>query len=86
MLSIQELIGEVLSIKQQSEQLAGVVGGANRELGQQSMMIAGLVQGSRTGQEAVQALQVASRALADAGASMTVLGRICDTCVQSLGK
>lgn len=85
-MSIQELINEVSSVKQQSEQLCAAVGAANQELGRHSMAIAGLVQGSRTGQNAVQALQIAARALAEAGTSMAALGRTCDTCVQNLRK
>ena len=86
MLSIQELIEEISSVRQQSQQLAAAVGAANQELGQHSAQIAGLVQGSRTGQDALRALQLASRALADAGMSMTVLGRSCDDCVRNLRK
>ncbi len=86
MASIQELIGEVSSIKQMSEELSTMVAAANQGLADQGMVIANLVRGSQTGQEAVMALADANRALADAAASMRALGRICDSCIQNLAK
>lgn len=86
MLSIQELIDEISSIKQQSQELSAVVKAANQELGRQGMVIAGLVQGSRTGQDAVRAVQITSAALKNAGVSMAELSRTCDTCIQNLKK
>ena len=82
MLSIQELVEEISSIKQQSQQLAAAVEAANQELGR----IAGLVRGSRTGQDAVSAVHSASQALAKAGVSITALDRSCDACIQNLRK
>ena len=86
MLSIQELTEELSSVKQQSRPLAAAVGAAHQELGKQSAQIGGLVQGSRTGQDAVRALQSASQALANAGMSITALERSCDACIQNLRK
>ena len=84
MLSIQELINEVSSIKQSSMRLSAAVNAASQELNHQGAVIAGLVQGSRTGQEAVVVVGTATRALTDASASMAELGRTCDRCTQSL--
>lgn len=84
--SIQELIREVSSIKASSEQLANMVGAANQNLSMQSSMIANLVQGSRTGQDAVMALSVAARSLADAASSMRTLSRSCDDCLNDLSR
>ncbi|MCM1222739.1 MAG: hypothetical protein NC548_50605 [Lachnospiraceae bacterium] len=86
MASIQELIGEVSSIKQKSEELSAMVAAANQNLANQGTVIANLVRGSQTGQEAVMALSVANRALADAAASIRALGRTCDSCIQNLAK
>lgn len=86
MVSIQELTREVMSIKQTSEQLSQMVGSANISLSSQSSMIANLVQGSRTGQEAVMSLSVAARSLADAASSMKTLIRTCDECIANLSK
>jgi len=86
MASIQELIGEVHSIKQMSEELSAMVAAANQNLANQGAVIANLVRGSQTGQEAVMALAVSNRALADAAASMRTLERICDRCLQNLAK
>ena len=49
-------------------------------------VIANLVQGSQTGQEAVMAMTHANRALADAAVSMRALERTCDSCLQNLTK
>ena len=84
--SVQELIREVSSIKSSSEQLSTMVGVANTNLASQSSMITSLVQGSRTGQEAVMALSVAARSLADAASSMKALSRACDECLSDLSK
>ena len=86
MLSIQELVEEISSIKQQSQQLAAAVEAANQELGRHGVQIAGLVRGSRTGQDAVSAVHSASQALAKAGMSITALDRSCDACIQNLRK
>lgn len=84
--SIQELIREVMSIKQTSDQLSQMVGSANISLASQSSMIANLVQGSRTGQEAVMSLSVTARSLADAASAMKALSRSCDECIANLSK
>lgn len=84
--SIEDLIREVSVIKVSSDDLALVVGAANQQLASQSANIAAFVRGSRTGQEAVMALSVASRGLADAASSMKALSRTCDTCIQNLSK
>lgn len=86
MLSIEELTQEISSVKQQSQQLAAAVGAANQELGRHRAQIAGLVRGSRTGEDAVRAVQSASQALAKAGMSITALDRSCDACIQNLRK
>lgn len=84
--SIQEVIREVSSIKASSEQLSNMVGAANQSLSEQSSIIANLVQGSRTGQDAVMALSVAARSLADAASSMRTLSRSCDDCLKDLSR
>lgn len=86
MASIQELIAEVYSIKQRSEELSTMVGAANQDLAHQGAVITGLVRGSQTGQDAAMALIDATRALADAAVSMRALGRSCDSCLQQLSK
>ncbi len=86
MASIQELLQEVSSIKASSEQLVTMVGEANQSLATQSSQIASLVQGSRTGQEAVMALGVAVRSLADAASSMSTLSNSCDNCLRDLSR
>ena len=84
--SIEDLIREVSSIKVSSDELAMIVGAANMSLASQSANIAAIVRGSRTGQEAVMALSMAARGLADAASSMKALSRTCDTCIQNLSK
>ncbi len=84
MASIQELIGEVQNIKNMSEELSTMVAAANQNLANQGSVIANLVRGSQTGQEAVMALAAVNRTLGDAAVSMRALGRTCDTCLQQL--
>ena len=86
MASIQELIGEVQSIKRMSEELSTMVAAANQNLANQGATISSLVRGSQTGQEAVMALSAVNRTLGDAAASMRTLSRTCDTCLQNLSK
>ena len=86
MISVDELIREVSSLKQSSEQLSAMFSGAGQNLQDKTNAIAALVRGSRTGQDAVASLGVASKSLLDAAASITTLGRTCDECVARLSK
>ena len=86
MISIDELIREVSSLKMSSEQLSTMFSGAGQNLQGSTNTIAALVKGSRTGQDAVASLSVASKSLLDAAASITTLGRTCDECVAQLSK
>ncbi len=86
MLSIDELIREVSSIKVDSDQLSTMIASAGTSLSSQSNTLAGLVRGSRTGQDAVMALSVAARSMSNAAASMKTLSRTCDQCVANLSK
>lgn len=86
MLSIEELIREVSSIKVTSDQLSAMVGSANVSLSNQSSVISNLVRGSQTGQEAVMSLGIAARSLADAASAMKTLSRTCDDCIGNLSK
>jgi len=84
--SIEELIREVSTIKLSSDELSDYIANANVILSTQSIGIAALVKGSRTGQEAVMALTTATRGLADAASSMKALSRISEECVHNLSK
>lgn len=84
--SIEELVREVSSIKVSSDELSSYIANANVILSTQSTGIAALVRGSQTGQEAVMALSVATRGLADAASSMKALSRISENCVHNLTK
>lgn len=86
MATIQALTNEVMAIKQTSDQLAQMVGSAYTSLTTQSTTISNLVQGSRSGQEAVMSLRVATHSLADAASAIRALSRTCDECISSLAK
>lgn len=86
MISIEELIREVSSLKMSSEQLSTMFSHAGRDLQERTNAIAALVRGSRTGMDAVSSLSVASKSLLNAAASITTLGRTCDECVAQLSK
>lgn len=84
--SIEEIIREVVTIKNSSEELAQLIGSASRQLGQDAQKIAALVQGSATGMQAVSAVSMATHSLADAATSLKTLCRTCDDCAQNLAK
>jgi len=86
MLSIQELIREVSTIKQTSDELSVMVGGAGQSLSQNAVTISTLVIGSRSGQDAVASVNVAIKALGDAATSIKTLSRTCDDCIANLSK
>ena len=84
--SIDELVREVSSIKVSSNDLAMLVGAANQQMAGHSANIAAIVRGSQSGEEAVMALSVAARGLANAASSMMTLSRTCDNCIRNLTK
>lgn len=86
MASIQEVVNAAHSIKTTSGQLAQMSGMASQALQQKGSEIASIVRGSSTGQEAVQAVVVAARSLANAAASMKSLERACESCITNLTK
>ena len=86
MLSVQEIIREVTTIKESSERLIQTVGVANIDLATHASQLTNLVQGSHTGQDSVMALSVASRSLADAISSMKQLSKTCEGCISELSK
>lgn len=86
MASIQDIINAAHFIKTTSAQLATMTGSASQALQQKGNEIANIVRGSRTGMEAVQAINVASRSLMNAATSMQALCRFCDTCITNLSK
>ncbi len=86
MISVEELIKEVSALKSSSEQLSTMFSAAGQNLQNSTNTIASIVRGSRTGQEAVASLSVASKSLLDAAASVKTLMRTCDECAAHLAK
>lgn len=86
MISVDGLIKEVSSLKVSSEQLSFLLSAAGQELQSSTNMISTIVQGSRTGQDAVVSLGAASKSLLDASASIKTLERTCDECVAILSR
>lgn len=84
--SIAEVITEVTSLKATSEQLSMMFRGAGQDIQKSTRVIAELVKGSRTGQDAVASLSVASKSLLDAAASVLTLSNSCDECIAELSK
>lgn len=82
--SIQELIGELQSIKTSSNELSSMVAAAGGTLNTQANAIGALVRGSQSGQQAVMAVGVAARSLSQAAAAMKTLGRTCDNYLNSV--
>lgn len=86
MASIQEVVNAAHSIKITSGQLAQMSGMASQTLQQKGSEIASIVRGSSTGQEAVQAVSIAARSLANATAAMKSLESACESCIANLTK
>ena len=86
MISFEELIREVSSIKVSSDQLASMVISAGNGLSANATNISMLVRGSRTGMDAVMGLNVASRSLNEAATSIRTLSKTCNECVAHLAK
>ena len=86
MASVQEIIRDVQQIKKDSEELATMTGVAGQRLVESANDIAAMVQGSRSGMDAVMALNVASSSLASAAASILGLGNTCDKFINNASK
>lgn len=86
MISIEELIKEVSSIKVTSDQISIMMGTAGQNMQSSSASIAALVRGSRTGEEAVASLSIAARSVSEAAVSIRALSRTCDECVAHLSR
>lgn len=86
MISIDELIKELYSLKQSSEQLSTMFSYGGQNLNNSTAVITNLVRGSVTGQEAAFSLSIASRSLLEASATILTLSRTCDNCISNLSK
>ena len=86
MISYEEMIQEVSSLKVSSDQLSTMFRYACDELNQNYRHISAVVKGSHTGQEAVISLEAAIRSLQEAVVSINVLSRTCDECVSQLSR
>ena len=86
MVSINQLITEVVHIKQDSEQLSQMTSAAGDNLQNTNNHIATLVRGSASGQEAVISVSQAARSLKEAAVTMQQLSRICEECAAKLSK
>ena len=86
MVSIEQLLSEVVRIKKDSEQLSRMTAAAGDNLQEKNNQIAALVRGSASGQEAVMSVSQAARSLKEAAAEMQRLSRICEECAANLAK
>ena len=86
MVSFDQLITEVVHIKQDSEQLSQMTSAAGDNLQTTNNQIAALVRGSASGQEAVMSVSQAARSLKEAAVTMQQLSRISEECAAKLSK
>ena len=86
MISVDELIRELYSLKGASEQLATLLSYGGQNLYNSTTVITNLVRGSMTGQEAAFSLSIASKSLIDASATILTLSRTCQNCIANLAK
>ena len=73
-MSVEEIIKEVVTIKNVSNELSGMTASSAQTLLQNNNQVMALVKGSRTGQDAVSAVSVAARSLQNAAAVIKILG------------
>ena len=85
-MSVEEIIKEVVTIKNVSNELSGMTASSAQTLLQNNNQVMALVKGSRTGQDAVSAVSVAARSLQNAAAVSKILGTKCDNCIADLLK
>ena len=85
-MSVEEIIKEVVTIKNVSNELSGMTASSAQTLLQNNNQVMALVKGSRTGQDAVSAVSVAARSLQNAAAVIKILGTKCDKCIADLSK
>ena len=85
-MSVEEIVREVSSLKMSSGQLAIMFSSAGQSLQGSTNQIASIVRGSRSGQEAVAALGIATKSLLDAAASISTMERSCDDCIAQLSR
>ncbi len=81
--NIQDLLNSLQSIKSTSEELSTMVAAAGDVLNKQANTIVALTRPSQSGQQAAQAVGVASNSLKQAAASIKTLGRTCDNYMKS---
>lgn len=84
MQTLENVIAEVVRVKHSSEELSQMASLASQELLRRSQEIAAYASASRTGRDAMLAINQASRSLADAASSIKALGRKCDACASEL--
>lgn len=85
-MSVEEIIKEVVTIKNVSNELSGMTASSAQTLLQNNNQVMALVKGSRTGQDAVSAVSVAARSLQNAATVIKILGTKCDNCIADLSK
>ena len=86
MASVQEVVNATWEIGKSAEELSQISAMAGQGLGASAREISALVQGSRTGMDAVMALNVASRSVGQAAASILGLKRSCERFVSNITK
>ena len=85
-MSIREIIGAVASIKEASNELSVMSAAAGQALLGCAGQISSFSQGSKSGEDAVKAVNIAAASIRDAAAQMKMLGSICDECMSSLSR
>ena len=84
--STAELVGKVKGIQGVSDQLSTMIGYSSLELQKSAATLAALTQGSRSGEEATNAVRTASGSLNKAALSLRELVNSCDEFIQNAVK
>lgn len=86
MLSVKELIQQVVALKHSSEELSEMLAYAGSNLRDNANALSQLMEGSGQGEMAAQSVGVASQSLLQAAASIKTLSRTCDNCAKQLAQ
>jgi hypothetical protein len=85
-LSIEELVAKVKSLQLSSDQLSGMVAMAAESMSKSSGQLFQLTRGSRSGEEAANAVRTAAGGLNNAVKSLKALCGSCDEFIQNAVK
>jgi translation initiation factor 2B subunit (eIF-2B alpha/beta/delta family) len=78
------MITETVALRDRSDELSKMIVAGSKALSENAAHMVRIIEGSATGQEAVQAMSAAAAALNQAATSMISMKNTCDNCIAEL--